>query len=434
MYKARLKEWGFRKYLKSSEIQKARHKAHSGQVARLPVVHGRQLGSKRLKSFVHRVKPKSENGDEAETQIIKFESPSRSPSPLAGIIIAPESLRLAESSLHAVFTYSHGRFDDKSWNLVDHDFDKDLTRHWWHEMALAADKIEEQRDLSANFRILNRCCANYRTILHRQDPLLVWVTYMGILKLGQIGEDIAMSFAKFVTNLSTIEFGASHPFTLLWTNLQAMGLTNARQAALPIVGAQFDTFKEHAEPGNLFWVVSTSLMIRHLQAVNLLTVTAAQQMVQVVIKELRDNPGPDRLQSEYWTNWTRMLMCVILHNSDLSDRYAESDKLLCEVEEWHRSGGVLYNNGGLQIECAGLRARVEEEFGRHKEAVHWHKRIIELCLERKPRGHRRTLRAYTDLEQYHRRRGDLEAAEITRQAYHDELNWLVRDVTDEDKM
>jgi hypothetical protein len=81
----------------------------------------------------------------------------------------------------------------------------------------------------------------------------------------------------------------------------------------------------------------------------------------------------------------------------------------------------------------GLRARAEEGLDRPEDALNCHRRIIELCLERKTRGHRRTLRAYHDLELFQRRMNDLEAAEVTRIAYHAELNWLVNEVIDEEK-
>ncbi|KAK9788347.1 putative Clr5 domain-containing protein [Seiridium cardinale] len=419
MYKQRFHQWDFRKNLKAGEVKKFKGQTASGQETHLPVVHGRKLGSKRLKSLVTKSNKSLSRSPESES--------SRG-SPLPGLINAPDDLRLAERSLQAVTSYSRAQLGSQSWDLARYNNEGTGTHFWSTGMNLAAYRIAEKRDLVANFQVLNKCCDEYRSIVQKQDPLLVWVTYNAILQLSRIGDDIAMSFAKLAVGLSSIHFGRSHPLTILWASVRRMDMKEIRHAALPIIDAQFELFHDEAGPGNTFWPRHTINVTKKLHDLGLLSPEDTHKKLNYTIQWIQENPGLDVRQAEERLNSSRMYIACIYNDCK---EYAKADAVLSEVEKWVEKGGCANDN--QQVNCIEIRAELDAKRGNLESAEYHYKKALALAQELlwgKDPG--RIGFSLAALENFYLDNGNLEAAHAVRQGYNTYLKSMVGEPKNEE--
>lgn len=424
MYKQRFHQWDFRKNLKAGEVSKFKVLTAAGQETHLPVVHGRKLGSKRLKSLVTKTNKSVSRSPQSEGSISSpLSSVSWRSSPLPGLIDAPDDLRRVEVSLRAVTAYSKARLDRQMWNLVDSSTEKGGTHYWSTGMDLVAAKIAERRDLVANFQVLNNYCDEYRLIIRKEDPLLIWATYNAILQLSQIGSDIATSFTKLAAGLSSIHFGRSHPMTVLWSSLRRMDVQDIRRAALPIVDAQFRLIHDEASPGNSFWPRYHINMAKRLHDLGLLSADATCEKLNYTLEWIKQNPGPDKELAENKLNSTRMfLSCIFIDCKE----YIKASDVLSEVEKWIEEGGLAVEN--QLVNCTEIRAEICDKTGDYERSEYCYKKALamaqDLLWEKDPG---RIGFSFTALEKFYLDHGKIKAAEGVRHGYNLHLQSMVGD-------
>jgi tetratricopeptide (TPR) repeat protein len=416
MYKQRFHQWDFRKNLKAGEVKKFKGLTAAGQETHLPIVHGRKLGSKRLKSLVIKSNQSLSRSPEAES--------SHAATPLPGLIDAPEDLRLAEASFKAVVSYSRSQMASPEWGLGDHSKEKTGALSWIVGMELAAYKIGEKKDLATNFQVLNKCCDEYQLVLRRQDPLLIWATYNAILHLSLSGEELAMSFAKLAAGLSLIHFGRSHPLTVLWTNIRRMNMQGVRRAAVPIFDAQFDLFRSNEGLSTTFWPTNVRIPIKRLHDLGLLSPQAAHEKLNECIQWIQKNPFPDADEAEAQLNATRMFKACI-HLDD--DEYTEADALLRDVELWVETGTP---EDKQRVNCAEIRAELDSKMGRLESAEFHYKKALQIAqdlLWQTDPG--RIGFSFSALENFYLDHGRIAAAQSVRQGYNMHLKSMVGEQT-----
>lgn len=457
MYKQRFHQWDFRKNLKAGEVKKFKGLTASGQATHLPVVHGRKLGSKRLKSLVTKSnsvvsRPSGSGGhlpspsstvsslsSPPRRQNSLLESVSSRGSPLPGLINAPDDFRLVDLSLRAVTAYSAARLENGMWNLSDSSIEVGSIHYWSTGMDLVAAKITEKRDLMANFQILNHYCDEYRIIIRREDPLLVWATYNAVLQLSQIGGDIAMSFIKLAAGLSSIHFGQFHPMTILWNNLRRMNMQGIRRAALPIIDAQFKLIHDNGRVGNAFWPRYHINMAKKLHDLGLLSPEATYEKLNYTLNWIEENPGSDRTLAEYKLNNTRLILaCIYIDCKE----YVQASSVLDKVENWIKEGGLACGN--QLVNCTEIRAEICDKTGDYEKSERHYQKALEMAqnlLWEKDPG--RIGFSFTALEKFYLDHGRFKAAEAVRDGYNVHLqsmvgtpssagNTLLEDVGEED--
>ncbi|KAH6657363.1 Clr5 domain-containing protein [Truncatella angustata] len=424
MYKQRFHQWDFRKNLKAGEVKKYKVQTAAGHETHLPVVHGRKLGSKRLKSLVVKSNKSLSRSPGSESSYGTPTPTTPGPAtPLPGTISAPDDVRLAENSIRAVVAYSRTQLNDQLWNLANYDEKLTGTYFWSQGINLAAYKIAEKRDLAANFQVLNKSCDEFRSVLKKQDPLLVWATYNAILQLSNVGEDIAKSFAKLAAGLSQIHFGRSHPMTVLWSSVRRMSVQDVQKLALPITDAQFGLFHDDSRPGNSFWPKHTINVAKKLHDLGLITPEQTHQKLNYALQWIQQNPGPDIQVAEERLNSTRMFIaCIYIDHKE----YSKSDAVLSEVERWKDNGGLISDN--QLVNCTEIRAELEWKMGNNDRSEFLYKKALataqELLWEKDPG---RIGFSFSALENFYIETGNEDAAETVRAAYNAHLQLFVGD-------
>ncbi|KAH6656298.1 hypothetical protein BKA67DRAFT_151190 [Truncatella angustata] len=407
MYKYRFQQWGLRKYLNANEYEQIRYKSAVGGNVRLPVVRGRELGSKRLKHSVT-----------TENRLRQVLVPSRSPLP--GRIDPPDALRNLENILHAMAVYSNGKFEKGEWGFTNYDPEESFTCSWWHGMDLMARRMLEKHDLEANFYLLDKCCEGYRTLLRVQDPLLLWGTFFGLMELSAVGNDIAMSFAKFVVELCRIELGRYHPMTTLLAILMKIGIGSPRtyHTVVTVCDAQFDVFCNNTSPGDQFWPLYARLMVRSLAGADITMSHDTVARLESVIQWNNYNPGPDMRRYERLFTSTRSFLAIIYIRAG---RHGDAAYVLREIEDCNdRSKNPSHY---LAVNIAELRGNNDEWAGRSTSAEDHFKRALTLLSEMNPTKKRQTRLAvaYRVLESFYQRSGNEEAVLRVRREHNDQL-------------
>ncbi|ETS81247.1 hypothetical protein PFICI_06249 [Pestalotiopsis fici W106-1] len=412
MYKQRFHQWDFRKNLKAGEVKKFKGLTAAGHETHLPVVHGRKLGSKRLKSLVIKSNQSISRSPEAES--------SRG-TPLPGNIDVPGEFNLAELALKAVTSYSRSQLENRIWDLTGSKDDRTETYYWGVGIELAAYKIADKHDLAANFQVLNKCCDEYRLVLRKQDPLLIWATYKAILRLSQSGEDLAMAFAKLAAGLSVIEFGRTHPLAVLWTSLRRMGMDEVRRAAVPIIDAQFELLRDHQGSDNTFWPSQVIVLIKKLHDMHLLTPEATVEKLNSCIQWIQQHPGPDVQRTEELLNSTRMyITCIYID----AGQYEEADTILRVVENWIETGGQPKDF--QRVNCAEIRAELDANVGKLESAEFHYKKGLQIAQEllwQVDPG--RIGFSFRALEKFYLDHGRTAAAQAVRHGYNEHLKSMV---------
>ncbi|KAK6077017.1 hypothetical protein SCUP515_05200 [Seiridium cupressi] len=409
MYKYRFQVWGFRKNLSASEIRLLEAKSIAGKKSELPVVNGRKLGSKRLKSRVNRANTQSSQPAHANNNRAVL-------MPIPKVISAPDSFRLAENVFHAVLSYS--KMQSNSWDFTIYDEGGNATSTWMTLTHLAVYRISERENLAANFKILNKTCEDFRSVMQRQEPLLVWATYYTILHLLNIGSDLAASFVKLAAGFSSVYFGKSHPFTVLWPNLLRMSASDVRQLSMPLMDAQFALMNSETPSGKLFISKYTVDRAKKLHDLQILSPEATHSKMDTVIQSLRPNIGSGL---DIPTIRARVVVIYILKACIYIDaqEYSKVEAILEEIEPWVKENGILVN-------FLEIKAIVLSETGRCESAEYYYKLALakaqELLRESNPA---RIGFSFMALQEFYEKTGDTEAAQAVRDDYNKHLKSMV---------
>lgn len=257
MYKYRISKWGLRKYLKAGEAQNIIRRMEMGQKTELPIVQGRQLGSRQLKA-------KAEQANRVRLLVRQHVLRQG----LNGRIEAPDMLHTLESALffvraNASEQMSYGRSSypvnmatvQESWGEIER------TSAWWADMQSAASQLKQQRDSAPGFAALSRCFAQYGMKPCRGDFSMAWCTYTSLLLLYEIGEDLGRLFGRYVFNLSTIRYGESHPSTQRWAQILKLDADSRNETFASLLQAEFSVAQEYTPPESPFWLTITVLCL-----------------------------------------------------------------------------------------------------------------------------------------------------------------------------
>ncbi|KAK9783591.1 hypothetical protein SCAR479_00150 [Seiridium cardinale] len=213
----------------------------------------------------------------AETNLVTgdVETRDHTISPLSTQLELPVSLYSHEKALHAVATYTTKCFEVK-WDIFSGDYSHKPSIDWWADMHLAAGRVKECTTSAASFELLDECCAQYRSIVRKEDFGLVAGTYISFLQLSRVGEDLALLFMRYAVGICQIDkvkinkelliSDLAHPFTNFCETLSTMNLDEARQASFRILSTQYEVMQSFVELTNPFWFVSTLLLHRTLRS------------------------------------------------------------------------------------------------------------------------------------------------------------------------
>lgn len=355
MYKYRFQQWGFRKYMKASKSEELQRQAAPSYMTSAAETESDRLGSEGLMDVVGRANQKHQLELELYRRCLfgrGFCAPDCTcRSRIQGSINLPESLRNPEKALHAVLSYSRIQFDEHNWNLATYEAPKDPTTQWGRDVELAAFQLDQKRDVAAQFQLFSNCCGRYRGIVRRQDPFLIWVTLNALLRLAQVGEDLALSFNKFVASMCEIDLNPKHPLTELWKALLRMGPDGIRRSALAIIEAQFDLFQSRTDPGNTFPAHTTVLVFRGIAEVGLMSMGSINQKMEAIIKSIeRNSPGPHDEDYNFQLNRARLHLVCQYNNSN---QFVSADRIIKQIEYWHRENW----HEECQFQCGLLRAQ-----------------------------------------------------------------------------
>ncbi|KAI1840562.1 hypothetical protein JX266_013226 [Neoarthrinium moseri] len=386
-YKHRFKVWGMRKNLTRNERDDVWLKAARGQAAQLPLVKGRQLGSQRLKNFI---------ANRAEVRIVQ-----------PGL---PESLKLAESAMRATVIYSEDWV--KHMAIVKDDLAGVRTRGWWVDITSAATRIKDQPDSPAGFAMLNDCCSRFQSVLRYWDSNLVQCTYFALLSLANAGEEVARLFIKFAAELCAIELGPSHPFTMLWVSIHAMGISEARQAEVPILTAYFNIVLGNIDMGHPMWLTSKYFLGSFLYRAGAVDASTVLEMFASSLGQLSEHCAAGGKYARYWATWSNSLSTLTSEVDTTLGPHHDALLSICHVEEWDKNYQFTLDN--IEIDVTQAFGATGEFVDRGTNAELFYRRSLDLALERKSRGDPRILKAYEDLESFYRRHSQFEAADAVR--------------------
>lgn len=343
-------------------------------------------------------------------------------------ILSPDSTYASESLLNAVLSYSRSAFDHERWDLTALDYSNNETGQWGRELKVAAHAIGRNHDMSFGFQRLNECCARFGSISQQEDPLLITSVYVGIIQLRHHASDdkVAQLFTKYVANMANVQFGREHPLAKVLGTIQSMGIYQASQAAQAVLRAQFDVFRERTRSGNALVTQTTIIITKDLNNMGLISVVESIDVLKSVIQELEidSNNQDNTVLSEHYLHWTRLLFaaCLSAHND-----YAKAEEVLAQIDESWRDVSTIdcataksECRQALIVDCHAIRAGIEETQGRYDRAEMCLKKELAAAIELKScLSLTRFLGVYDSLERFHGRRGNIEAAEATRQLYVD---------------
>ncbi|KAH6657901.1 Clr5 domain-containing protein [Truncatella angustata] len=340
MYKYRIRQWGFRKNLTTRDSLAIRRQADMGKPL-LPTIHGRQLGSARLKALVSRV---NEQGPRS--------------------LSSPDSIRIPEMLLYEVLAYSNGAFDSELWelgtfNVPGYSSDKVVT--WGRDLQAIANEISQQQSRAPSPPKSSNFNNQFLGIARRQEPLLVPSIYLGFLSLASfVGDDVALSFAVSVTEASELQFGRSHPLSKMLRSVRLMGIEKARQAADIIVTAQLNVFQERAGSGNPLIRVTRVMMILILNKLELVSTSRCLDELGTILQEFENSPRMNAESSGYHTNLTRCVYAAYLSHAQQHDKALA---VLKQINEWLLKGELMGSDKPW-VDFLNIPADIDEPSGK----------------------------------------------------------------------
>ncbi|KAI1854471.1 hypothetical protein JX265_007659 [Neoarthrinium moseri] len=414
MYKSRIKNWGLTKNLKSQEAERIKTKVDQGATPTLPVIRGRQIGSKRFKRHLNQVQPHSPTNQ----LVARRHTHSASP-PIPQRLKSPKLLKEAEDCIQAIMSYTSSRFDDHIWDLSSHDYNwgGDTASSWWVDMWVVSDLIEQRRSSPEGFELLEECFDRYGTLIVNQHPGLVSATLCTILQLGGVGPELAESLLRYVAGLSQIKLGPAHPFTRLWTVLVGMGLPQIRQAAFALMTAHMDVIRANTEPGQRFRTIADVHITRRLARFAGMPIQAANGRVFNLAKEIAENMKSDN--DIQWLNFTAFIKGAILVDGGL---YQEADNYLETIRDdlfgWGRNTENFY----------GQKGRIMVGLGEYDKGIECFQKGLDIVTKWDRRDLSQEAFAYHHMRNAYRLKGDVEGEEKMKIKFLTSWNSLVSQI------
>lgn len=397
MYKNRFKQWKLTKYLKGSGAAQVAHNAVQGDNGNLPVIRGRQTGAKRLKDHLGRVVPIS------------------NPTLVDRQLASPDELRSSEGSLHIVIHLTNARMQLDRFGFTDtgrYGWNEDYAMTFWQDIRTGVQRIYQDKNDRAAFRLLNKAFTWYSMALDAVEPTLIWTTMITVLQLAQATEELANTFVRYASALCLIKLGSSHPFSRLWARIKSMSIAQFRQSAAAILEAYFDASNCDSRTARDFRASSLLQSARWLFLTGASSFESTQATFQVGLEELRTTK--DNVVREDWYWWARSVYCEFLSDSG---RHEEANGAMEAIGlHWH--GGhpdLTYENlWDLHLGMVYYlqRAKILQRLGRGDEATLYLIGAYEVSkLHESANSKSNRARCAAELEAHYRRQGDTESAE-----------------------
>lgn len=260
---------------------------------------------------------------------------------------------------------------------------------------LAASKIKDRRNSTNAFKAIDDCCAQYKSLLQKDDAILVYCTYSVMVKLANAGDDLGILFCKFITELCLIVLGSTHPITFFWKNLQRMGILEARKAMLPIMKAYFDVV--YKSLGSELQLVMTLFLKDYQYSIGPVDLAEVLATTTSSIEKLRHDPYLGAKCLKYWKT-SAQLLPSLMTNDDEDSLTLEYDRVFAKSDLW--LPGEEYLEDDLEFDIIPVIAMVEELHGRYLSAEWHYKYVHDLATQRYIKGHPRVLKASNDLKQH----------------------------------
>ncbi|KAK7914885.1 hypothetical protein PG985_012588 [Apiospora marii] len=338
MYKLRLKSWGLVKNLKSDEADRLLDNAYSGTTSAVPVIRGRAIGSKHFKGRLSRAAKAAKTLSQSPPSCTDTDDDPNSPefvltcdttSPISHNLDAPAVYKFSEACLRMVWQFSHMQFSSGQWDMSGkaYNFETDNTCICWVSTNTAAEMLMGDRLSPSNWRLLRDAFDQHDTALIKPDVSMVWATHHSVLKLMRIGKDLGRVFLRWITGLSRIRLGNSHPLTVLYATMEKMEVEQLRGLAVDaILKAQFDVVSKYHRPGHVSQVSHRLVAVRKLCEQRALSFPSLQQPVTTCIDDdMRDELG--------WASWASISLSHLLIHEGRPDEARAVLTTLCQYLE-----------------------------------------------------------------------------------------------------
>ncbi|KAK8048202.1 hypothetical protein PG994_009932 [Apiospora phragmitis] len=416
MFKMRFSAWGLHKNLKKQDLQKIASEAYLSKKPKLPVIRGRQLGSRRLQQRLQRANATSKH---------QLQSASSSQVLQCIRLASPGSAGAAEKSIQAMLEYTESRFGTRAWHVEgEYDFDADSGNAWWLNIKTAQGDIQNGKFTARGFKLLNGLFADYGQLIQEQHPQTILATIAGYATLSRVDSALGESLLNYIAGLTSIKLGATHPYTRIWKNLR--DTRAAQHTVSTLVNAHFDVIAIHAPGNNRFRLASLIQILASLQAARMISFESTYAALSEIANSApsRSIPKPTKKLEEedegtptptqpdaFWHQLAQRYLCKFLLESG---RPHEAEHSMLAMEASHMASGsdtdhVAY----LQIKggrpSPRPRAALAYDVTRRGRTLH-----TEYLLDN----------AATMLEESYRGRGDHAAADAFRtecESHYDEM-------------
>lgn len=278
----------------------------AGRAVILPFIHGRELGSLRLKSRIQRT----------VTQ-------------LPMMINSPDIFRLTEISLGMVAEHSRARL--KVWNLADFHEEVTETESWAAAACLAGYAISTTQGVEANFKVLSKAGQQFIPILEKQEPMLIWSTFTVIIQLLKVSPRLGMAFIRVAAEACS-RLPSNDPLRHLWGAILRTDPSDIPQLIARLTGAQIEVLRTETGPDNRFVLNYVRTSAKHLHDRALITPLETHAQMDSIIQVLGPSPYSSLNNSPSDRN---VLIAAYLFKACIhldAQEYDEVEAILCQVD------------------------------------------------------------------------------------------------------
>ncbi|KAH8195926.1 hypothetical protein TruAng_009905 [Truncatella angustata] len=294
----------------------------------LPIIRGRQVGAKRLQSYLDKIWQTSEQSSCCSWKYIS--------TPLSGRLISPEVSRLFEGGISAVVHFAQSRLQSDFFGFkymdMEYDWASDPSLGFHLYLRHSVDMFTRDGNFTDGFRLLDRAFGMYSDVLVVCPPTVIWTTMLSGLLLAQARQDLADCFIRYAAALSTIKLGPAHPLSRLWFMIKSLSAEENRQAAVTILRAYLDAIASDVAAGETFRKVSAIHHVRWLLRVGAVTLESARKIFDIAVEAIRKDTTKLRVD---WYFWTKCFWFEILYDCGM---YAEAFNASTEA-------GMLIHSG-----------------------------------------------------------------------------------------